>query len=105
MHSTQCAPTGCVRVRAASTSLAGRCQRSGRMPLADSTGYPYPATSQVSFSDLAMAEYAAARVAASKPPPLPERLVKRNPRAVRSWRMVVLRYNAWRRASTVAKRQ
>ena len=60
---------------------------------------------QVSFSDLAMAEYAAARVAASKPPPLPERLVRRHPPAVRSWRMAVLRYNAWRRASTVAKRQ
>ena len=52
-----------------------------------------------------MAEYAAARVAASKPPPLPERLVRRHPPAVRSWRMAVLRYNAWRRASTVAKRQ
>ncbi len=60
---------------------------------------------QVSFSDLAMAEYAAARVAASKPPPLPERLVRGHPPAVRSLRMAVLRYNAWRRASTVAKRQ
>ena len=52
-----------------------------------------------------MAEYAAVRVAATKPQPLPERLVGRYPRAVRSWRMVVLRYNAWRRANTMAKRR
>ena len=52
-----------------------------------------------------MAEYAAAREAASKPKPLPERVLSHSPRAVRSWRMAVLRYNAWRRASTIAKRR
>jgi len=60
---------------------------------------------QVSFSDLAMAEFAAVARSGSRPPSLPERLLGGRPGAVRAWRMMVLGWNAWRWKTTFARRR